>query len=46
MKNLLPFDGEAHYQPLFLSESEALKSKLTIQQQVQWQPDEVVVFGK
>ncbi len=44
--NLLPFDGEIYYHPLFLSESEALQSKRALQNQVQWQPDEVVVFGK
>lgn len=45
-RNLLPCDGEVHYHGAVLDAAEARRCFADLQQQVPWQPEEVVLFGR
>ncbi len=45
-QNLLPFDGEVYYYPDFLSPEESQNYLNVLTNEIPWQHDEVVIFGK
>ena len=46
LKNLLPYDGEAVYAPLFLSETESSSLYNTLSKNIKWENDEFLIYGK
>ena len=45
-ENLLPFDGEVTYSPNFLSNKKAVELFTHLLDEIEWQQDEVRMFGK
>jgi alkylated DNA repair dioxygenase AlkB len=46
MRNVLPKDGCAHYFPGIYSESKSVEFISQLQASLQWEPDELIMFGK